>query len=147
MTAVWKPNVYSVNFNANGGINAPAVQNLVFGNDAIFSPDVKAMTRQGYTFNGWYLDSACKVPFDYFNKKMDENTLSSLTKAGAIDSKDTITLYAGWKAAATPSATASTPANNNRGSTASTSKSSIFFPITSAQKFIPATGAGGGNNN
>ncbi|MDD7087603.1 MAG: BspA family leucine-rich repeat surface protein [Lachnospiraceae bacterium] len=151
MTAVWKPNVYSVNFNANGGINAPADQNLVFENDAIFSPDVKAMTRQGYTFNGWYLDSACKVPFDYFNKKMDENTLSSLTEAGAIDSNDTITLYAGWKAAAapsaTPSATASTPANNNRGSAASTSNGSIFFPITSAQKFIPATGAGGENNN
>ena len=146
--AGWKPNVYSVKFNANGGINAPADQNLVLEKDAIFSPDVKAMTRQGYTFNGWYLDSACKVPFDYFNKKMDENTLSSLTKAGAIDSNDTITLYAGWKAAAapsaTPSATAFTPANNNRRSAASTSNGSIFFPIPSAQKFIPATGAGGG---
>ena len=55
----------------------------------------------------------------------------------------TLTLYAGWKAAAAPSATPSATASTH----SKTSNGSIFFPITSAQKFIPATGAGGGNNN
>lgn len=150
MKAHWEPKVYTVKYDTNSSkaSGAPDSAKVTFDQDAINKPDTSRMTNEGKTFTGWYLDSACKVPFDYFNKKMDENTLSSLTKAGAIDSEDTITLYAGWKAAAapsaTPSATASTPANNNRRSAASTSNGSIFFPIPSVQKFIPATGAGGG---
>ena len=142
MKAHWEPKVYTVKYDVNSSkaSGAPDSAKVKFDQDAINKPDTSRMTNEGKTFTGWYLDSACKVPFDYFNKKMDENTLNSLTKAGVIDSNDTITLYAGWKAAAapsvTPSATASTPAKTSNGS--------IFFPITSAQKFIPATGAGGG---
>lgn len=137
MKAHWEPKVYTVKYDANSSkaSGAPDSAKVTFDQNAINKPDTSRMTNEGKTFTGWYLDSACKVPFDYFNKKMDENTLSSLTEAGAIDSNDTITLYAGWEAAATPSATASTPAKTSNGS--------IFFPITSALKFIPATGAGG----
>ena len=147
MTAVWEPNKYAVNYDANGGSNAPTEQtDIYFEQTAITRPDEKTMTRQGYEFNGWYLDAACTKPFNSFGTPINKQIVEDNFGTG-----NTLTLYAGWKAAAapsaTPSATASTPANNNRGAVASASHSGMFFPITSATKFIPATGAAGENNN
>lgn len=50
--AVWKANTYSVTYDANGGTDAPAKQDFVFGSkDAISSSEP---SRTGYTFINWW---------------------------------------------------------------------------------------------
>ena len=50
--AVWKANTYSVTYDANGGTDAPAKQDFVFGSkDAISSNEP---SRTGYTFINWW---------------------------------------------------------------------------------------------
>ena len=76
---------YKVTFNANGHGTAPAAQTVTSGSKATKPTDP---TASGYTFGGWYTDSAC-------------------TKAYSFDTAVTgnITLYAKWTAAATPTPT------------------------------------------
>ena len=50
--AVWKANTYSVTYDANGGTDAPAKQDFVYGSkDAISSNEP---SRTGYTFINWW---------------------------------------------------------------------------------------------
>ena len=82
---------YTVTFNANGYGTAPAAQTVTSGSKATKPTDP---TASGYTFGGWYTDSAC-------------------TKAYSFDTAVTanITLYAKWTAVTTPAP--STPAPTN----------------------------------
>ena len=82
---------YKVSFNANGHGTAPAAQTVTSGSKATKPTDP---TASGYTFGGWYTDSAC-------------------TKAYSFDTAVTanITLYAKWTAVTTPAP--STPAPTN----------------------------------
>jgi uncharacterized repeat protein (TIGR02543 family) len=82
---------YKVTFNANGHGTAPAAQTVTSGSKATKPTDP---TASGYTFGGWYTDSAC-------------------TKAYSFDTAVTanITLYAKWTAVTTPAP--STPAPTN----------------------------------
>ena len=53
--AQWNINRYTVTFNANGGTPAPLAQTLDHG-AGVSEP--AAITRTGYTFGGWYKESA-----------------------------------------------------------------------------------------
>ena len=80
--AVWKNIDYcNVVFNSNGGSSVVA-QTLVINNKATKPTDP---TKSGYTFGGWYKDSACTTAYDF-------------DSAVTAD----ITLYAKWTAVSTP---------------------------------------------
>ena len=68
---------FTVSFNSLGGTDV-APQEQMYG-DLIEEPIPP--TREGYTFTGWYRDSACFVPWD-----VEKDTVETDT-----------TLYAGWE--------------------------------------------------
>lgn len=69
---------YTVTFNANGHGTAPASQTVLSGNKAA---EPTAPTASGWTFGGWYKDSACTDTLKYdFNTPVTSN----------------LTLYAKW---------------------------------------------------
>lgn len=69
---------YTVTFNANGHGTAPASQTVLSGNKAT---EPGAPTASGWTFGGWYKDSACTETQKYdFNTPVTSN----------------LTLYAKW---------------------------------------------------
>ena len=68
---------FTVNFNSLGGTDV-APQEQMYG-ELIDAPEPP--TREGYTFTGWYRDSACFVPWD-----LEPDTVETDT-----------TLYAGWE--------------------------------------------------
>lgn len=74
---VWKAN-YTVTFNLQGHGTAIAQQTVVAGNKATRPADP---SETGYTFGGWYKESACTNVFD-FNTVINANT----------------TIYAQWTA-------------------------------------------------
>ncbi|MBP5582605.1 MAG: InlB B-repeat-containing protein, partial [Bacteroidales bacterium] len=77
--ASWKANQYGVTFEANGGtINSGGFAIYTYGVTAILPTDV---TKDGYTFTGWYADEACEG---------DVVSIVSSTDLGAK------TFYAGW---------------------------------------------------
>jgi uncharacterized repeat protein (TIGR02543 family) len=55
---------YTVTFNANGGIPAPTAQTVPPGGTVTEPP---AMTRTGYIFGGWYLESTFANQWDFAN--------------------------------------------------------------------------------
>ncbi len=81
------PTNYTVSFNANGHGSAPAVQTITSGGKASKPSDPSA---SGYTFGGWYTDSACTTAYD-FNSSVISN----------------ITLYAKWTAVSSGSGSGS----------------------------------------
>ena len=72
---------YTVSFNSNGG-SAVESQTVADGNKATKPTDP---AKSGYTFGGWYTDSACSSAYD-FNSAVTTD----------------ITLYAKWTVVATP---------------------------------------------
>jgi uncharacterized repeat protein (TIGR02543 family) len=56
----WTPNVYVVTYNANGGNGAPATasQSFNYGGTALAPSGIGTLTRSGYTFAGWSLNTA-----------------------------------------------------------------------------------------
>jgi len=75
--AKWIQNVYTVSFDADGGSPAPQNQTIIEGQKAS-SP--AAMGKSGYTFAGWYKDSAFTELWDFGVDTVFEN----------------LTLYAKW---------------------------------------------------
>lgn len=71
-----------ISFDSMGG---SAVEQLAAGSGAALTWPEKP-TRQGYTFTGWYTDTACTRPYDGMTDTMPE--FDGETKG--------ITLYAGW---------------------------------------------------
>ena len=72
----------TVTFNANGHGTAPVAQKVSYGNKITKPSD---LTASGFTFGGWYTDSACTKTYD-FNSGVTGN----------------ITLYAKWTVVSTP---------------------------------------------
>ena len=68
---------FTVSFDSKGGSDVPA-RTQMYG-EALALPEEP--TREGYSFTGWYKDTACYEPWD-----MEEDTIQS-----------GITLYAGWE--------------------------------------------------
>lgn len=90
---------YMVTFNTNGG--SIVAQKVVTPSESIIAPI--APTRAGYTFAGWYKDSALQTPWNFQTDKVTEN----------------ITLYAKWNVTSTPGVT-SPPASDATSSMPST---------------------------
>ncbi len=88
VTATFKDSTYSVTYNTNGHGTAPAAQSITYGNKATKPSD---LTADGFTFDGWYTDSACTKAYDF----------NSAIKAD-------ITLYAKWTAVSSGSNTTNT---------------------------------------
>ncbi|MBO7055505.1 MAG: ribosomal protein L7/L12, partial [Bacteroidales bacterium] len=54
--AKWNVNSYSVNLQVNGGTNTNNIEEYTYGVGATL-PDDTEITREGYTFAGWYMNS------------------------------------------------------------------------------------------
>ncbi len=66
-----EPEVYLVSYNLNGHGAPMASQRVVEGEKAVRPADP---TAEGYTFDGWYLDAACTIPFN-FNAELTESVM------------------------------------------------------------------------
>ena len=88
LTAKWKPNIYTVKLEANGGTiaNGKEVTNYTYGTDVTL-PMKDDIIRKGYTFEGWYTDSGFSS--------------SPVTKISSTDGGNK-TFYAKWKQNTTP---------------------------------------------
>lgn len=85
MTAKWKPNTYSVSFNANGGNGSMSSESMTY--DAAKALTTNSFTRAHYNFTGW-------------NTKADGSGTSYADKASVKNltatNGATVTLYAKW---------------------------------------------------
>ncbi|MBO4425592.1 MAG: InlB B-repeat-containing protein [Clostridiales bacterium] len=70
--AKWTINTYTVTFNANGHGSAPAAQTIDYGSKAT-KPTNPSVT--GYTFGGWYTNSACTTSYDFNSAVTSDITL------------------------------------------------------------------------
>lgn len=73
--AKWNANTYQIEYDANGGINAPPTQSFKFNSNEKISSQVP--TRKGYTFKGWISDPNNKmfspndtIPYDWGSFKL-----------------------------------------------------------------------------
>ena len=66
----WTPN-YTVSFDTNGG--GTVINKTISSGGQISAPPEP--TRPGYTFEGWYKDSACTIPWDFSEKVTGSVTL------------------------------------------------------------------------
>lgn len=81
--AIWKANIYSVKYNANGGTGAPAAQTKTYGKALTLSSTIPARTN--YNFLGWGIASNA--------------TVSVYSPGGSYTQNAAITLYAVWELA------------------------------------------------
>jgi Listeria/Bacterioides repeat len=79
--AVWQINTYPVNYNANGGVGAPAAQTKTYGVSLTLSS--MQPTRDGYNFLGW-AESASATEAEY-------------EPGGSYTKNQAKTLYAVWQ--------------------------------------------------
>lgn len=69
--AKWTINQYTITFEANEG---PAVESITQDyNTPVQEPTV--LTEEGYTFNGWYLDSALTTPYTFSTMPAENITI------------------------------------------------------------------------
>ena len=80
LTAKWEPLKYSVTLEPNGGVINNSITEYIYG-EGVVLPSASDMTKEGYTFGGWYLNS------DFSG--------SPVTNIGATDRGDKI-YYAKW---------------------------------------------------
>lgn len=91
--AVWKPNNYTVSYNANGGTGSMSASTATYNSN--FQTRKNTFTRTGYTFNGWNEQADGKHPEQW-----------GLSNSGVYESgkywkwtyAKSITLYAQWVA-------------------------------------------------
>lgn len=90
----WKPNTYTVKFNANGG--SGTMSNLTMTYDTAKNLTANAFKRDGYTFLGWSTDKAAtKATYT------DKQSVKNLTATA----NGTVTLYAVWSDKTAPKIT------------------------------------------
>ncbi len=79
--ALWKPNTYTITYDANGGTGAPPVQSFVYNSGAKFSTDIPV--KVGYTFINWKddWDGNFYNPGDPIPSGWGANTLRAQWKA------------------------------------------------------------------
>ena len=56
LTAKWEPLKYSVTLEPNGGVINNSITEYIYG-EGVVLPSASDMTKEGYTFGGWYLNS------------------------------------------------------------------------------------------
>lgn len=81
--AIWDINTWQVSYNANGGINTPASQTKVYGQNLTLSSDIPF--KQDYNFIGW-------------NTKAD-GTGTNYASGATYTGNAALTLYAKWELA------------------------------------------------
>ena len=111
--AVWKPNTYTVKFNANGGTGTMSNQSFTYNTAKALTAN--SFTRTGYTFLGWSTSSTATTA-TYTDKQSVKNLTS--TNGG------TVTLYAVWSK--NPIYTLSYNANGGTGAPASQTGYGLF---------------------
>ena len=79
--AVWKPNTYTVKYNANGGTGAPGNQTKTHGKTLTLSSTKP--TRTNYTFKGWATSASA--------------TSATYSAGGSYTPNAAVTLYAVWE--------------------------------------------------
>ncbi len=124
--AVWKPNTYTVKYNANGG--SGTMSNSSHTYDVSKSLTANNFKRDGYTFLGWSTSSTA-TSATYTDKQSVKNLTS--TNGGIV------TLYAVWKLDSS-----SLTANSTYNATISTGgemKYYTFTPSTSGKYVIYST--------
>ncbi|MCL2637247.1 MAG: InlB B-repeat-containing protein, partial [Oscillospiraceae bacterium] len=84
--AVWTANKYDVDFDSTGGSAVDSLYNIQHGETV---PAPPAPTRTGYSFGGWYSDSALANPWIFSSNEVVSNT----------------TLYAKWNDDIAPTGT------------------------------------------
>ncbi len=84
--AVWEANIYTVTFDANGGIGTMNPQNMTY--DQVATLATNQYTKLGYTFKGWSTTKSSARTRNYANGE----EVSNLATEGNI------TLYAVWEA-------------------------------------------------
>ena len=82
--AKWKPNTYTIKFNANGGSGTMADKKMTYDTPANLTKNT--FTRTGYTFLGWSTAPTQDVAYS------DGEYVSNLT----VNNGGTVTLYAMW---------------------------------------------------
>lgn len=80
--AVWRLNVFTVTYNANGGTNAPSSQTKTYGTDLVLTSSKP--TRQYHNFLGWSTSESGDVVY---------------SAGGTYKNNANITLYAVWEIA------------------------------------------------
>lgn len=91
LQAQWRPNSYTVTFDANGGEGSMASQSFTFDSERALS--LNKFTRDGYTFAGWSTE-AHPLSDDQSNAVYADG--ASVKNLAAADGA-TVTLYAQWK--------------------------------------------------
>jgi len=86
--AIWRKNVLTVKYSANGGTGTMAYQKIEYGSDATLSPN--AYTRTGYVFSHWNV-TAVNDGTKYANCANITSLVNSITK------NTTLVLYAQWR--------------------------------------------------
>lgn len=91
LQAQWKPNSYTVTFDANGGEGSMDSQPFTFDSEQVLS--LNTFTREGYTFAGWSTDAHPFSDDQSDTTYADGASVKNLTTADGA----TVTLYAQWK--------------------------------------------------
>lgn len=91
LEAQWKPNSYTVAFDANGGEGSMGSQEFAFDKSQNLAPNT--FTRSGYTFAGWSTEAHPLSDNQDGTTYVDGASVSNLTTADGA----TVTLYAQWK--------------------------------------------------
>ena len=84
--AKWKPNTYTISYNANGGSGSMSTDTISYGED--YTAKSNTFTRTGYTFAGWNENSS----------GTGTDWTSWIGKPWTWAYTKNITLYAKWKA-------------------------------------------------
>jgi len=70
--AKWDTNYNTVSFEANGGSPEPDQQNIAYGSKAVAPP---AMSRDGYTFAGWYTEPEYVHQWNFATDTVSKNSI------------------------------------------------------------------------
>lgn len=90
LTANATANTYSLTYVTNGGDSISAVNKTY--NTTFTSAELPALTRTGYTFDGWYNDADFTTKVEV----VDSLTTSTATFASVATANTTATIYAKW---------------------------------------------------
>lgn len=111
--AQWRPNTFTIVYNANGGSGTMADMTVIYGVSTQTRPN--AFTKTGYTFNGWYAKRASDNKWRYRHPsdrsqsgwyvegtqpsgwvKHAYGNAGTLATVSSVNN-DTVTFYAQWK--------------------------------------------------
>jgi len=104
---------YTVTFDSRGGSTVEAITNITAGSTINTPADP---TRDGYTFNGWFVDEAATQKWDFATDAVNGN----------------MTLYAGWDAAQESTTTSTTTSTTDTPKTGDTTDLWLYVWIAVA---------------